>query len=174
MIKGTQSSSFEERLEQVIGSLKSKSTDEIEAFIDEVSTFHRFDPTPGQRAFMNWEEAKEMHDSGLIEFGSHTHTHPILTNIPIESVKEELTRSKSELVSRGLCDENNISFCYPNGNFTPEIAREVKKAGYLSAVTTRTGWNGPDADPFTLNRIGMHQDVSSTTALFAARIARLF
>lgn len=174
MIKETQSGSFEERLEQLIGSLKTKSTDQIEAFIEEVSAFHRLDPTPSQRAFMNWEEAKEMHDSGLIEFGSHTHTHPILTNISIESVKEEIIRSKSELVSRGQCDENNISFCYPNGNFTPEIAREVQKAGYFSAVTTRTGWNGPGADSFALNRIGMHQDVSSTTALFAARIARLF
>jgi len=52
-----------------------------------------------------------------------------------------------------------------------KIARMVKYAGYSIAVTTKKGWNNARPDSFTLRRIGIHQDMTSTVPLFAARIA---
>ena len=43
---------------------------------------------------LTWEQLKEMVDSGLCTIGSHSMTHPGLTRIPLEEVKEELQESK--------------------------------------------------------------------------------
>jgi hypothetical protein len=66
-------------------------------------------------------------------------------------------------------------FAYPNGNYTDEIMQLVKQHGYSLAVTTRKGWIGySDGEKaFKLNRIGIHQDMTSTGALFASRILQI-
>jgi len=63
-----------------------------------------------------------------------------------------------------------IPFCYPNGNYTGRIAALVRDAGYHVSVTTNHGWNRRNADPFQLRRIGIHQDMTSTTAMFGCRV----
>ena len=70
-----------------------------------------------------------------------------------------------------MVDPSFIPFCYPNGNYTREIAEMVRSAGYHAAVTTKKGWNQFDDDRFMLKRIGIHQDMTSSVPLFAARIA---
>ena len=52
--------------------------------------------------------------------------------------------------------------------------QKVKEAGYDMAVTTNKGWNSSNSDPFTLKRIGIHNDMTSTEAMFACRIAGIF
>ena len=66
-----------------------------------------------------------------------------------------------------------LIFCYPNGNYSDKIVSMVQDAGYHLAVTTQKGWNIQRSNPFTLRRIGIHQDMSSTIPLFACRIAGL-
>jgi peptidoglycan/xylan/chitin deacetylase (PgdA/CDA1 family) len=62
------------------------------------------------------------------------------------------------------------TFCYPNGDTSPEAIQAVSGA-YLGAVTTRRGWNTPKSQRFTLNRVGVHDDVSNTPTSFVSRIA---
>ena len=114
-----------------------------------------------------------MINSGLVSFGSHTVRHQILTTLNDEDIKKELIDSKKELLKRNVLDSSFISFCYPNGNHTKEIADMICSSGYHLAVTTRNGWNYADADKFTLKRVGIHEDMTSTTPLFACRIAGL-
>jgi hypothetical protein len=62
-------------------------------------------------------------------------------------------------------------FCYPNGDYNQEIARQVKAAGYLAAVSTRFGLeNGSSHHHYGLKRIGIHNDMSSSIPLFAYRM----
>ena len=123
------------------------------------------------RDFVNWDEVQEMHSSGLINFGSHTKTHRILTTLSAAEIQVELSDSRDELIDRNVVSREQTSFCYPNGNCSPAIAKLVESSAYDLAVTTKKGTNDMFSDRFLLNRIGVHQDMASTVPLFASRIA---
>jgi peptidoglycan/xylan/chitin deacetylase (PgdA/CDA1 family) len=170
----TMQGNYEAKLEKSIEILKSLRDEEIEEVLSELSSRWNVDPTPQNRAFLSWEEIKEMHQSGLITFGSHTASHKVLTTLTDNEIQEELIKSRDKLISENIVDTSFIPFCYPNGNFNDKIARMVKEAGYTVAVTTKNGWNNAESDPFTLRRIGIHQDMTSTKAMFGCRIAGIF
>jgi hypothetical protein len=67
------------------------------------------------------------------EIGSHTLTHPDLTSIPLDQVRSELKDSKAWL--EGVIQKPVTAFCYPRGQFNPEIQRAVAEAGYTMART---------------------------------------
>jgi hypothetical protein len=50
----------------------------------------------------------------------------------------------------------------------------VKEAGYATAVITQRGWNSLTQDSYRLRRIGIHQDVASSEAMMAYRVADIF
>lgn len=108
-----------------------------------------------------------------ISFGSHSCRHEILANISPEAARKEIEESLRVLREKRL---NFVPvFCYPNGNHNPNIAGQVKAAGYEAAVTTHYGFE--DASPrdiYGLKRIGIHNDISSTIPLFASRLSGLF
>lgn len=126
------------------------------------------------RSFMNWDEVRELYDTGLISFGSHTVNHAILTTLPAIEISAELQNSMEKLRSKQVVHDAGISFCYPNGNYTDEIAMMVRECGYATAMTCSCGWNRTGADLFALKRIGMHQDISFTESLFAYRLNRFY
>jgi peptidoglycan/xylan/chitin deacetylase (PgdA/CDA1 family) len=129
---------------------------------------------PRERVFLNWQEVKEMRESGLVSFGSHTAEHHILTTIDGEEIERQLRISKQKLTDTGAADARSISFCYPNGNYTDTIAQLVKKSGYAFAVTTQPGWNSASSASFALKRIGIHEDITTTKLMFLARVSGLF
>ncbi len=166
--------SFESCLESAIALLKTQRNENIEKTITELSSVWGTEPRPTGRLFLSWEEVREMGDTGLISFGSHTASHRILTTLKKEEVKEELIKSKETLIFRQAVDPSFIAFSYPNGNFNQEIRRIVKAAGYTLAVTTKRGWNHSGLDPFLLKRFAIHQDMTSTRAMLGCRIVGLF
>lgn len=101
---------------------------------------------------LSWEEAREMSQDG-ITFGSHTCTHPHLTEVSPEQARCEITESKREIES-GLKRPVNF-FCYPFGDFNEQIRQMVKEAGYLGACTVSVGLNEVGDDLYSLKRI-MH------------------
>ena len=115
-----------------------------------------------------------MKESGLVGFGSHTDNHHILTTLAESETAKELEISRERLLAEKVVDADFIPFCYPNGNHTARIAEMVKEASYSMAVTTKKGWNEFGSAPYTLKRIGIHQDICSTKGLFAGRISGIF
>ena len=105
---------------------------------------------PPEYGPISWEQAREM-DSAGTEIGSHTVSHPILTNIEGERLRRELTASKSRLES--MLDRSVDLFCYPNGDLNESIRRETERAGYRCAVTTEQGLNDGHSNPLALMRI---------------------
>jgi len=49
-----------------------------------------------ERCFLSWQEAQEMQNAGMA-FGSHTHSHEILSKLPDEQQYEELVHSRQIL-----------------------------------------------------------------------------
>jgi peptidoglycan/xylan/chitin deacetylase (PgdA/CDA1 family) len=72
--------------------------------------------------------------SNKVTFGSHSVTHPILTNCEEHIIYDELLDSKKILNEWGL--DINYSFAYPNGNFNNLIIDLLKKTKYKYAFTT--------------------------------------
>jgi peptidoglycan/xylan/chitin deacetylase (PgdA/CDA1 family) len=167
--------SKEVRLERAIESMKALPEEEIHQILDSLRERWGIDPVPQSKGFLTWDEVRVMHRSGLVSFGSHTETHRILTTLRDEEVVLELRRSKERLAEEGVAGSSFFPFAYPNGNHTDEIMRFVKQHGYSLAVSTRKGWvRYTDGDKsFALNRIGIHQDVTSTDSLFACRILQI-
>jgi len=80
---------------------------------------------------LSGQEIKALYED--FEIGSHTMTHPVLTNVGRRECAAELAESKQFL--EDLLGKQITSFCYPRGAYTKEIAAQVKQAGYHYART---------------------------------------
>jgi peptidoglycan/xylan/chitin deacetylase (PgdA/CDA1 family) len=109
------------------------------------------DNIPGD-LFLTHDQIREMERSGLIEFGSHTLSHPDLTGIAAGEARREIELSKMRLEE--LATGPVSSFCYPYGFYSEDTVEMAREAGYRSATTTIHGLNERDANPFELRRIG--------------------
>ena len=126
---------------------------------------------PRERLVMSWSEVAEMARYG-ISFGSHSLTHAILTLESAADVEQELRGSLRELKARPV---NCVPvFCYPNGDYSAEIADQVRAAGYRGAVCSESGCESRvPRNFFALRRVAIHNDVSQTVQLFALRLSGL-
>src|SRR5678815_2479715 len=111
---------------------------------------------PDEFAPLNWNQVREMNDN-RIEIGSHTVTHPILTNITDERLEAELCESKSRIETE--VRKETGSFCYPNGDFDDRVRRATQRAGYEYAVTTCHALNDRHVHGLALRRIDADRDL---------------
>jgi len=153
--------------------LKSKNDESIIEILDEVTKeAEKTDNFLNEnRQILNIEEIKNMSESGLIEYGSHTANHIRLDKVPLMQSIRELTESKKQLES--LLDTNISTFCYPNGSYTSDVVEEVSK-NYDIACTTDKGWVDTNSDMHRLKRIMLHDDISNTKSLFWGRVLEFF
>lgn len=112
---------------------------------------------PPEFAPFTWDEAREMDAAGF-SVESHTVTHPVLTNTTDEQLRRELVDSRSRLEDE--LRRPATLFCYPNGDEDARVRREVARAGYTAAVTTRPGLNDARSDPFALRRVHTEDDLA--------------
>lgn len=129
-------------------------------FLNQLQSFleieYDWDKIPSLLLPLSWDEIREMQQSGLVSFGSHTVTHPILANCSAEQQQKELAFSQQRLnVELGkTCD----LFAYPNGtiaDYNEKTIALLKELGYLGAVTTTIGYiDEQNRDNFQLSRFG--------------------
>jgi peptidoglycan/xylan/chitin deacetylase (PgdA/CDA1 family) len=110
---------------------------------------------PAKYSPCSWSELREMADSGLMEIGSHTVTHPILSSVTDDESWDELTRSRAQ-IEEGT-GRSAKSFCYPNGmpgDYRPSQVQQVERAGYACSVVAEFGMVNHTSDRYRLPRIG--------------------
>ena len=106
--------------------------------------------TAGDR--LSWDEIKQMRDSGLVSFGSHTLGPEPLVNIKSDDeIRRQIFLSKKTLEER--LGERVKMFSYPEGRFNNSIKQMVKEAGYNLAVATSPGKGFPNNDILALKRL---------------------
>lgn len=114
------------------------------------------------------EQIKEMQKEGM-DFGCHSHTHPILSKIPLEEAKREIQKSKITL--KDILKEEVKIFAYPYGQintFNNYAISILKEEGFQLACSTILGDNTKNTNPFILRRIGI--DTEDTFADFKSKI----
>ncbi|UCF05087.1 MAG: polysaccharide deacetylase family protein [bacterium] len=120
--------------------------------------------------FLTWNEVRSMDTNTGIAFGSHSLTHPDLTTVSPDIARSEITGSK-EMIERELGTQID-SFCYPRGDFSADIKRMVREAGYRSGTTVIYGLNDESTDPYELRRIPARNVPLPLFALEASGIYR--
>jgi peptidoglycan/xylan/chitin deacetylase (PgdA/CDA1 family) len=106
-----------------------------------------------EKPLMPWEQIRELAGTG-IEFGSHSHTHPVLTNLRAGEAPQEELNDSANAIRENLGREAK-HFCYPYGRWTRSVREAVSKV-YDSACATGAGVVESDADPFALPRVDAH------------------
>jgi peptidoglycan/xylan/chitin deacetylase (PgdA/CDA1 family) len=103
-----------------------------------------------------------------MEIGAHTATHPRLDRADRAQAMAELGASKQAI--EGWLGKPCEVFAYPYGLHSP-AAVEVARSMFLGSVRNGGGWWRPGCDSALLPRVGMHEDMTSTRPLLAARLA---
>ncbi|NOH02962.1 MAG: polysaccharide deacetylase family protein [Chloroflexi bacterium] len=89
---------------------------------------------------LNWDQVRAMSRSGLIEFGSHTVTHPILTRIPVEQAAYEILESRKRIEEE--TGRAVRALAYPNGgraDFSEPVMQAARDAGIEVAFSLLPG-----------------------------------
>ena len=116
------------------------------------------DPRPLCNRFMREEDLAAVMRNPLVTVGSHTHSHPILTNLDPEEQRAEIFRGVGLL--RRLCSTPVQYFAYPNGkldDFDGNVIRVLHEAGLHAAVTTVQRPVLAQDDAMALPRLGVSE-----------------
>jgi peptidoglycan/xylan/chitin deacetylase (PgdA/CDA1 family) len=101
--------------------------------------------------------------TGLIEFGAHTVTHPILSELTDRALRLEIHDSVGRVTE--ATGRQCRLFAYPNGaleDFDSRAIECLRAAGIDASVTTVQAQNRPEADRLRLSRWDVGDDMSLT------------
>ncbi len=142
----------------ILARLKSLPDDEMRqevARLEQASPPVRAEDIPPVMRPLTWDQAREMQNGGLVEFGGHTHRHPVLARCTSARQAEEL-RLCRERMTQELGRAPRL-FAYPNGgagDYTAETLRIVADAGFEHAWTMINGRLAGGEHPLELGRYG--------------------
>lgn len=113
---------------------------------------------------LRWSEVREMQQSGLVEFHSHTHTHRRWDRMPGIAHPGELLRADI-LLSRekmkeelGSCSQH---LCWPEGWYNANYIRVAEELGFTCLYTTERRMNNPQQGPRRIGRISTKEREST-------------
>lgn len=105
----------------------------------------------GDMGSMKWEQVRELLAKG-VTIGSHTLSHPVLTEINPAKQHWEIRWSKTRLYHRLKHRVDYIS--YPTGMFDEEVKETVQRMGYkMGFGTFRKKLRGEKEDLFSMQRL---------------------
>lgn len=112
--------------------------------------------------YLTWDQAKEMKRANM-NIGSHTLTHPDLAKSTDAQMDKEVSESKKILES--TIGGATSDFCYPSGKYDTRTITTLKKYGYKTAVTVKSGIANQESNLFELPRIRMTNNTNLSSVL---------
>lgn len=120
-------------------------------------------PDPTAVTYLTWAQIRQMHESGLVDFESHTHAlhhylpgHPFPAPALVVSSPQQVL-ADLEASRRSVFEHLGYfptALAYPYGAYTPETARLAHQAGFRLAFSTRSGPSlPPDLQRYALPRV---------------------
>lgn len=122
----------------------------------------------GNKDFSNlematWDQLREMRDSGLADFGSHTYDmHRFEGDTPVFLIPEQADAFREDLKKSVETIESELdvtikSFAYPYGDTNEPVARILKEQGLEAGHILAPQVIRPDDDNYWINRIIVNQ-----------------
>jgi peptidoglycan/xylan/chitin deacetylase (PgdA/CDA1 family) len=152
----------------IIETLKPYEESEKQKKIEEILSTLKAPIDPPVHAFykcMTWDQISEMSATG-VDFGGHTITHPILTQISPEQADQEIGQSKRTIEEH--LNKPIVHFAYPNGaegDFNDTTGELLKKHTFRCGLSTvHDRWH-PDNSLYTLPRFIVTDQLGSGTLI---------
>ena len=108
-----------------------------------------------ERSSVTIDELRIISTHPLVSIQSHTVNHPILTSVPDDVLKKELTESRHILET--LCNKEIFAFSYPNGSLSDREVAAVSKV-YRIAFTVEQRHITNNEDIFLIPRVALTGD----------------
>ena len=143
-----------EQLFQTLSHLKTLPDPEMRAEIRQLGSSDAA-AGPAVTLPLSWDQVREMKASGLIDFGGHTHTHPILARCSLEQQAEEIRTCRDRITAE--LGQAPTLFAYTNGgptDFTADTQRLLAEHGFTEAFTMMPARLKAGSAPHALPRYG--------------------
>ncbi|MCK5127029.1 MAG: polysaccharide deacetylase family protein [candidate division Zixibacteria bacterium] len=103
---------------------------------------------------LGWDDVQEMDVEGLVNFGAHTVTHPILSKINNDEVEKEILDSQ-QIIGQRL-GKRITTFAYPNGKKQDynDFAKQIVSENFICSPSTSEGLVNIGDDLYELKRVG--------------------
>jgi peptidoglycan/xylan/chitin deacetylase (PgdA/CDA1 family) len=148
---------------EVYDALRSLSQEAQAAFLDALEDEMGASCDTVREVVVSAAEVAELDGSELFEVGSHSVTHPVLTESPMHARRSEVEGSRQTL--EALVGRTVDLFSYPNGARDPETDELLREAGYRAGCASQPGVATTDADPFALPRFWPVEDADHVDRL---------
>ena len=123
----------------------------------------------GGSAAMDWDQVREMQQSG-IEFGSHSVSHPVLSNLEDDALHRELSESRRTIEEQTGAECRVFAYPVGSGAFDPRVVAATRRAGYKLGVSYASGVNAiDDLDRYAVRRL--HVERYTSRAYFQSVLA---
>jgi len=99
---------------------------------------------------LGWPAARQLEADGF-ECGTHSMSHPRLTDLEPEACRTELLESRHRLENQ--LGHSVSHMAYPYGSYNDTVRALAEECGYRSACSTRIGLSGANDDLFALHRV---------------------
>ncbi len=109
----------------------------------------------GSFNYMNWEQILELHESGLVEIGNHSHSHEYLVDENHKIIKNDILKS-IEIFKKKLGKNSNF-FSYPFGEYSLEFKKIIKELGFDYAFGQHSGVIDETKDLWELPRFPINE-----------------
>lgn len=100
---------------------------------------------------MSWSQIKSLQNSYGWEIGSHSVSHPLMSEITVSKIRKELTDSKRVLEAQGI---KVTSFATPYGDYDNRVLQEIAKNYTSHRPFHDTGYN---TWPYSNNNLKVQQ-----------------
>jgi peptidoglycan/xylan/chitin deacetylase (PgdA/CDA1 family) len=127
-----------------------------------VATFYIITGRFHEPGFLNVGEVRRLDAAGM-DVGAHTRTHVPLAALPAGEVEEQVAGSRRDL-ERALGHPVQW-FAYPFGSFDASVVAELRRAGFVLAVTTSAGTSESALAPLEMPRIHVGRAATAASVL---------
>ncbi len=105
---------------------------------------------------MTAQQLKNIHND-LIKIGSHTQTHPNLSELSVEDIRRELEESKNNLEK--LIDKPIEDLALPHGAYNEDVMHIAQEAGYKRVYTLEPKLVRASQETGVIGRFSMSPDI---------------
>lgn len=154
---------------QLIPELKKLHPNEIEIKAEQILTSEPRIKEDHKQPYLplTTKQIREMSQSGIITFGSHTHRHEIATTLPMQEFISTLSTSSQVLTD--IIGSKPKMFCFPNGWYSLEHLDVLREFGFAISTKVGGGFYTPSADLLQIPRISIGR--TCTMPYFRAAVA---
>ncbi len=132
-----------------------------------VATFYIITGRYHEQGFVNETQVRRLDATGM-DVGAHTRTHVPLNAIPVAAMRAEVDGSRRDL--QRVLGHFVYFFAYPYGAYDPAVVAEVRRAGFVLAVTTNGGTTASALAPLTLPRIHVGRSQTPAGVIACVRV----